>query len=99
MPTHRPPDFEGTFHLFSTAKPKLSGYRPHHAIHENYQTSGTHTYLDQDRVEPGETVRVAVHFITPHVYPHCIWEGRELSEEHTSELQSLAYLVCRLLLE
>src|SRR2546425_5370844 len=26
-------------------------------------------------------------------------EGRERSEEHTSELQSLAYLVCRLLLE
>src|SRR2546425_9600148 len=26
-------------------------------------------------------------------------EGRRRSEEHTSELQSLAYLVCRLLLE
>src|SRR5687767_15256402 len=27
------------------------------------------------------------------------WCGRSRSEEHTSELQSLAYLVCRLLLE
>src|SRR2546425_8138302 len=27
------------------------------------------------------------------------WSGRVRSEEHTSELQSLAYLVCRLLLE
>src|SRR3989441_8043422 len=27
------------------------------------------------------------------------WEKGERSEEHTSELQSLAYLVCRLLLE
>src|SRR5205823_12637022 len=27
------------------------------------------------------------------------YEGRQRSEEHTSELQSLAYLVCRLLLE
>src|SRR5205823_15123277 len=26
-------------------------------------------------------------------------DGRQRSEEHTSELQSLAYLVCRLLLE
>src|SRR2546425_13078822 len=26
-------------------------------------------------------------------------DGRDRSEEHTSELQSLAYLVCRLLLE
>src|SRR2546423_2990868 len=31
----------------------------------------------------------------------CIWRSRNTtrSEEHTSELQSLAYLVCRLLLE
>src|SRR3989441_4410164 len=27
------------------------------------------------------------------------WRGAQRSEEHTSELQSLAYLVCRLLLE
>src|SRR5205823_13598584 len=27
-----------------------------------------------------------------------MWLGRRRSEEHTSELQSLAYLVCRLLL-
>src|SRR2546425_11102996 len=27
------------------------------------------------------------------------WRGDQRSEEHTSELQSLAYLVCRLLLE
>src|SRR6266545_5230033 len=27
------------------------------------------------------------------------WPGSSRSEEHTSELQSLAYLVCRLLLE
>src|SRR5205823_12198198 len=30
---------------------------------------------------------------------HRIFEGSARSEEHTSELQSLAYLVCRLLLE
>src|SRR5205823_13203384 len=28
-----------------------------------------------------------------------LWQDGERSEEHTSELQSLAYLVCRLLLE
>src|SRR5687767_15543120 len=34
--------------------------------------------------------------------PRYLWQGRpdaRRSEEHTSELQSLAYLVCRLLLE
>src|ERR1041384_8853964 len=29
----------------------------------------------------------------------CLGSGRPRSEEHTSELQSLAYLVCRLLLD
>src|SRR3989441_6950129 len=29
----------------------------------------------------------------------CVDQPRDRSEEHTSELQSLAYLVCRLLLE
>src|SRR2546425_3903489 len=28
-----------------------------------------------------------------------LWDAKQRSEEHTSELQSLAYLVCRLLLE
>src|SRR2546425_5983822 len=34
-------------------------------------------------------------FLHPEVHPRCVFR----SEEHTSELQSLAYLVCRLLLE
>src|SRR5687767_15574471 len=34
---------------------------------------------------------------TPRKVPVCV--ARNRSEEHTSELQSLAYLVCRLLLE
>src|SRR2546425_7000314 len=35
----------------------------------------------------------------PHARPAYPPAGGERSEEHTSELQSLAYLVCRLLLE
>src|SRR5687767_15316833 len=35
----------------------------------------------------------------PHARPHTRCNKRDRSEEHTSELQSLAYLVCRLLLE
>src|SRR2546425_2384533 len=37
------------------------------------------------------------------IMSHCFvpsdWDTKSRSEEHTSELQSLAYLVCRLLLE
>src|SRR2546425_12572773 len=45
-----------------------------------------------------------VHLRASSPWPHCAAMGFSLtkrmrSEEHTSELQSLAYLVCRLLLE
>src|SRR2546425_9161020 len=33
------------------------------------------------------------------LHPRCSYAWEKRSEEHTSELQSLAYLVCRLLLE
>src|SRR2546423_11006264 len=49
--------------------------------------------LGRDRLRPvrQRVLRVVVHFDNQPVGPR--------SEEHTSELQSLAYLVCRLLLE
>src|SRR2546425_2339342 len=62
-------------------------------------------------VKPGQVVPNNTHFDTTRAnIEYCgaeardlvIAEGRERvprSEEHTSELQSLAYLVCRLLLE
>src|SRR3989441_4081111 len=52
--------------------------------------------LARDRlgmVREGETVFLFVPSTNQNGYP------KERSEEHTSELQSLAYLVCRLLLE
>src|SRR2546425_6412284 len=45
----------------------------------------------------GDTIYFQGH-ASPGVYARAFLEGRR-SEEHTSELQSLAYLVCRLLLE
>src|SRR2546425_2311669 len=44
-------------------------------------------------VPPGPRHTVSAHL------KHLLWRERCRSEEHTSELQSLAYLVCRLLLE
>ena len=58
--------------------PVYSAYRPQHEIHENYQTSGYHSYEGRDILLPGETVEVKAWLITPQFYPHCIWEGREL---------------------
>lgn len=78
---NRAPDIEGVFHLLAVggrSAPVKSGYRPQHKLYDNYLTSGVHSYLDAEGVVPGGTARVAVWFITPDVYPHSIWKGREI---------------------
>ncbi|MCZ8075013.1 MAG: hypothetical protein O9341_12865 [Paucibacter sp.] len=75
---NRPFDFEGLFTLSASHGVVTSGYQPQHALHENYQSSGRHTYPDHGLVRPGEMARVEVHLISPEVYPHCLWEGRVL---------------------
>lgn len=72
-------DFEGVFRLLPPHGAVKTGYRPQHLLHENYQSSGTHTYPDRDLVNPDESVPVQVQMISPEVYPCCIWEGRVLS--------------------
>ena len=77
----RGPDIAGEFHLFggaANARKYSEVYRPQHEVHVNYQTSGIHTYIDRDFVDPGETVLVQVRLLTPEVYPRCLWEGREV---------------------
>src|SRR2546423_1377739 len=56
------------------------------------QELGVSTILEGAVQKAGDKVRVNVHLIDANADTH-------RSEEHTSELQSLAYLVCRLLLE
>jgi len=72
-------DFEGVFHLFPSHVAVMSGYRPQHLLHENYQSSGTHTYPDRELVNPDEPAPVHVQLISPEAYPCCLWEGRVLS--------------------
>jgi hypothetical protein len=72
-------DFEGVFHLLPSHGAVKSGYRPQHLLHENYQSSGIHTYPDREFVIPDEPVPVLVRLISPEVYPCCIWDGRVLS--------------------
>jgi len=77
------PDVEAEITLLSTADggrqtPASSGYRPAHKVRDDYLTTGVHLYLGCDEVLPGRTVRGTITFITPEVYPHCLWVGREI---------------------
>src|SRR2546423_5159315 len=49
-------------------------------------------------IPPDMRVWWRYHTVAP-PYPHVRGNGGNRSEEHTSELQSLAYILCRLLLE
>ena len=80
---NRQQDIEGQFYVFPTRQggrttPAFSGYRPQHKIHDTYQTSGQHEYLNATQVAPGETVATKVWLLTPDVYPNSLWVGREI---------------------
>ena len=78
------PDCIGVFALLPTSQggregSVLSGYRPQHLLHDNYQTSALHQYEDTDELHPGQAATTKVWFITPEVYPRILWPGRVIS--------------------
>jgi len=84
-------DIEGEFHIFPTKvggrhEPAFSGYRPVHKVYDNYLTSAQHEYVGVIQVAPGETVHTKVWFITPDVYPHCLWSGRVIDVQEGSQV-------------
>src|SRR2546425_9636526 len=68
----------------STLFPYTTLFRSHFRAAEQLRVP-----IDEENIEPAGVAEV-------HIAPHRVTPR---SEEHTSELQSLAYLVCRLLLE
>ena len=87
-PAHRDrPDVLATVTLLSAEAggrgiPAHTGYRPHHRLLAEYQTSGVHDYLDRSSVNPGETAQATISFITPEAYLRCVNKGDviEISE-------------------
>jgi elongation factor Tu len=85
------PDVEAEISFISTEEggrqgPAFSGYRPAHKVREDYLTTGTHNYIGCDQVFPGQTVCGSITFITPEVYPRCLWIGREIDIQEGSHL-------------
>src|SRR2546425_7371790 len=81
----------------SRAKERIFSFRDRHGQWEPRQQRPELWNLYNGRIEKGESIRV---FPLSNWSELDVWQYVQLrSEEHTSELQSLAYLVCRLLLE
>lgn len=68
-------DVEVIFHF--TDKDKLfEGYRPAHKIKDDYLTTGLHHYDDIN----GDTssVKGAIAFLSPELYPDCLRKGKKI---------------------
>src|SRR2546425_2560677 len=63
------------------------------------RVNGDLVALDTAPLKPEELKSLAEQIMTPRQVKEFAEHKEARSEEHTSELQSLAYLVCRLLLE
>jgi translation elongation factor EF-Tu-like GTPase len=88
---NRTHDIEGEFHILPTnlggrRGPAFSGYRPAHKVHDNYLTSAQHEYVGVTQIAPGETAHAKVWFITPDIYPHCLWSGRVIDVQEGSRV-------------
>ena len=86
MITH---DVEAEITLLSTADggrktAAFSGYRPNHKVRDDYLTTGVHQYSGCDQVAPGQTVLGTITFLTPEIYPKCLWIGRIINVQEGS---------------
>jgi GTPases - translation elongation factors len=62
----------------------FDGYRPAHLIKDDYLTTGTHHYFGRESIEPGESSLGSITFISPEVYPSCLWEGKKITIQEGS---------------
>ncbi len=85
------PDIEAEITFLSTeqggkTRSVLTGYRPNHLIKPDYLTSGEHTYIDVQEVQPGQTARAYIKFIAPEEYPHILYVGKVINVQEGSHL-------------
>ena len=58
--------------------PVRSGFRPSHLVSEGVRTTGVHKYVDKEELNPGESASVLVTFLSPELYPHTLWLGKDI---------------------
>lgn len=58
--------------------PAQSGYRPQVKFpFSEMQTSGQQTFIDREKVFPGDTVEAEIKLLSPHFFEGCLVEGME----------------------
>jgi len=73
-----------------SGNPFAQKYTPAHLVRTDYLTVGRHHYLDKDLVYPGETAVTNITFLTPEVYPKCLWVGKKIQFQEGSRITGYA---------
>ncbi|MBQ8621533.1 MAG: hypothetical protein IJ422_04375 [Oscillospiraceae bacterium] len=88
------PDVEVLFELIGTRKHLVAdGYRPHHLIMDRYLTTGVHHYYDVQTVSPDGTAKGTITFLSPEVYPNCLWEGKKINIQEGERIVGYATIL------
>ena len=91
---NKSPDVVVLFEFNGTRKhPVYNGYRPSHLILDNYLTTGIHHYYGVDSVPPNGNAKGTISFITPEVYPHCLWIGKIINIQEGERVVGYATIV------
>ena len=75
---------------FPYPNPFGQGYRPAHLVRPDYLTTGIHHYLDKEEVYFGETALAEIAFLSPEVYPKCLWVGKRIPFQEGSRITGYA---------
>ena len=77
---NRRPDVEVIFEFNGVRKKAAKdGYRPAHLVTDDYLTTGIHHYYDVDSVPPNGVTKGTITFLSPELYPRCLWIGKKIS--------------------
>lgn len=85
------PDVEVIFEFNNARKSFVrNGYRPGHLINDDYITTGVHHYYQTDIVQPNENVQGTITFLTPKLYPNCLWIGKRINIQEGNKIVGYA---------
>lgn len=74
-------------------KPVMSGYRPDHLIEDDYLICGIHEYFNVKRVPPDGRAYGTISFITPEVYPSCLWLDKRINIQEGARIVGHATVI------
>ena len=91
---NRLPDVEVIFRFNGMRKkPANDGYRPAHLVADNYLTTGIHHYYGVESIPPNGTGMGTITFLSPELYPHCLWIGKIISIQEGARIVGYATII------